>query len=311
MFLFIVLINLIGFKKQNKHLGNTITNPVKSRKPLESIHLKYIDDFSVAESLNLKEKLVYRHDSSLPRPLEYHSRTEHFLPKSESKVQGLLDEIVKYTTDHKMKINKQKSKVMLFNPSKKFDFNPQLSLDNSTLSLVENYQLLGVIIQSNMKWDMNTNYICGKAYDRIWMIRRLKALGATDTELVDVYIKQVRCVLEMAAPVWTPALTKGQITQIERVQKTVCAVILGSRYSDYNSAIKTLDLKNLSDRRLELCKTFSKNCFKSEKYNTWFVKRNEHAINTRSKKNTLKQVTTRTTRYEKSPLPYMTALLNK
>ena len=74
-----------------------------------------------------------------------------------------------------------------------------------------------------MKWDMNTNYICGKAYDRIWMIRRLKALGATNTELVDVYIKQVRCVLEMAAPVWTPALTKGQITQIERVQKTVCA----------------------------------------------------------------------------------------
>ena len=64
-----------------------------------------------------------------------------------------------------------------------------------------------------MKWDMNTNYICGKAYDRIWMIRRLKALGATNTELVDVYIKQVRCVLEMAAPVWTPALTKGQITQ--------------------------------------------------------------------------------------------------
>ena len=95
-----------------------------------------------------------------------------------------------------------------------------------------------------MKWDMNTNYICGKAYDRIWMIRRLKALGATNTELVDVYIKQVRCVLEMAAPVWTPALTKGQITQIERVQKTVCAVILGSSYSDYNSAMKTLDLKN-------------------------------------------------------------------
>ena len=210
-----------------------------------------------------------------------------------------------------MKINKQKSKVMLFNPSKKFDLNPQLSLDNSTLSLVENYQLLGVIIQSNMKWDMNTNYICGKACDRIYMIRRLKALGATDTELVDVYIKQVRCVLEMAAPVWTPALTKGQITQIERVQKTVCAVILGSSYSDYNSAIKSLDLNNLSDRKLELLKTFSKHCFKSEKYNTWFIKRNDQSIDTRSKKNALKQITTRTIRYEKSPLPYMTAPLNK
>ena len=265
MFLFIVLINLIGFGNQKKHIGNTITKPMNSRKPLDTIHLKFIDDFSVAESLNLKEKLVHRTDYSLPRPLEYHNRTEHFLPESESKVQGLLDVIVKYTTDHKMKINNQKSKVMLFNSSKKFDFNPQLSLDNCTLDLVENYQLLGVIIQSNMRWDMNTNYICSKAYDRIWMIRRLKSLGATNTELVDVYKKQVRCVLEMAAPVWTPALTKCQIAQIERVQKTVCAVILGSSYSDYNSAMKNLNLKNLSDRRLELCTKFSKKCFKSKK----------------------------------------------
>ena len=70
-------------------------------------------------------------------------------------------------------------------------------------------------------------------------------------------------------------------------------------------------MKNLSDRRLDLCKTFSQNCFKSEKYNTWFAKKNDQSINTRSKKNTLKQVTTRTVRYEKSPLPYLTALLNK
>ena len=154
---------------------------------------------------------------------------------------------------------------MQFNSSTKFDFNSKLSLVNGTnLSLVENYQLLGVIIQSNMKWDLNTNYICGKAYDRIWMIRRLKALGATCSELVDVYNKQVRCVLEMAAPVWTPALTKCQVTQIERVQMTVCSVILGFSYCGYSSAGKTHNLMSLSDRRVELCTTFSK----SEKYKT-------------------------------------------
>ena len=145
----------------------------------------------------------------------------------------------------------------------------------------------------------------------LWMIRRLKSLGATNTELADVYKKQARCVLEMAAPVWTPALTKCQIAQIERVQKTVCAVILGSSYSDYNSAMKNLNLKNLSDRRLELCTKFSKKCFKSKKYNTWFAKRDDQPINTRSKKSTMLQVTTRTSRFEKSPLPYMTDVLNK
>ena len=79
---------------------------------------------------------------------------------------------------------------MQFNSSTKFDFNSKLSLVIGTnLSFVEKYQLLGVIIQSNIKWDLNTNYICGKAYDIIWMIRRLNALGATCSELVDVYNK--------------------------------------------------------------------------------------------------------------------------
>ena len=264
----------------------------------------------MAESLNLKEQLVHK-NGSFPRPLEYHNRTEHVLPKSESKVQKLLDEIVEYTNIHKMKINNEKSKVMLFNPSKKLDFNPQLSLVSGTnLSLVESYQLLGVIIQNNLKWDLNTNYICAKAYERIWMIRRLKGLGATHSELVDIYKKQVRCVLEMAAPVWTPALTKSQINQIERVQKTVCAVILGPGYWNYSFAMTVLQLEPLSDRRLELCKTFSNKCLKSEKYQKWFVKRNDHLVKTRSKKTTLYPVTTRTARYEKSPLPYLTKLLN-
>ena len=84
------------------------------------------------------------------------------------------------------------------------------------------------------------------------MIRRLKGLGATHSELVDIYKKQVRCVLEMAAPVWTPALTKSPINQIERVQKTVCAVILGPGYWNYSFALTMLKLDPLSDRRLEL-----------------------------------------------------------
>ena len=139
--------------------------------------------------------------------------------------------MVDYAEAHKMKVNHDKSKVILFNSSKKFDFMPQLSLEPGiNLTLVESFQLLGVIVQSNLKWDQNTDYICTKAYERIWMIRRLKLLGASSTELVDVYNKQVRSVLEMAVVVWNPALTKHQVAQIERVQKTVCANIMRNSY---------------------------------------------------------------------------------
>ena len=48
-------------------------------------------------------------------------------------------------------------------------------------------------------------------------LRRLKANGAGIIDLVDVYSKQVRCVLELAVAVWSPGLTVGQVAQIERV----------------------------------------------------------------------------------------------
>ena len=54
------------------------------------------------------------------------------------------------------------------------------------LGLVESCNLPGVIIQSNLKWNKNTDDICKRAFDRMWMIRRLKALDANNNELIDV-----------------------------------------------------------------------------------------------------------------------------
>ena len=143
------------------------------------------------------------------------------------------------------------------------------------------------------------------------MIRRLKALGASHEELVDVYSKQVRCVLELAALVWNPGLTAGQNAQIERVQKTVCSIILAQDYSTYEDALLTLDLSKLSDRRLVLNLKFANKCYKSDKYKHWFeVSDNcQQGMQTRSVKLGLKPVHSRTKRYKKSPLPYLTTLL--
>ena len=47
-------------------------------------------------------------------------------------------------------------------------------------------KLLGVIIQSNLKWNKNTDDICKWAFSRMWMIRRLKALGANNNDQIDV-----------------------------------------------------------------------------------------------------------------------------
>jgi hypothetical protein len=68
---------------------------------------------------------------------------------------------------------------MLFNTGRKYDFMPRLELENeSYLEVVEECKLLGVMLQSNMKWYANTNFICQKGYAHLWMLRRLRSHGA-------------------------------------------------------------------------------------------------------------------------------------
>ena len=114
---------------------------------------------------------------------------------------------VDYGDKHEMKINHKKTKAMLFNPCTSVDFMPDIKLGSHQLEVVEEIKLLGITVRSDMKWHSNTQAIVQKANKRLWILRRLKHMGATDLDMVDMYIKQIRSILELAVPVWQGALT--------------------------------------------------------------------------------------------------------
>ena len=169
---------------------------------------------------------------------------------------------------------------------------------------------MGVIISNDLKWDENTEYITKRGYNKLWVLRRLKLNGANKSELRDIYCKHVRSVLEYAAVVWHPGLTLENTTSIERVQKSALAIILGKDYLSYENALARLDMEKLSTRREVLCKKFALKALKSEKYSSWFVTE-EKTYNTRRKVNKLKPTQTRTARFNKSTIPYLTNLINQ
>ena len=152
---------------------------------------------------------------------------------------------------------------MVFNPNKKYDFHPTVTTDTgTTLDIEEEFKLLGIKITSDMKWHANTQYICAKGYSKLWMLRNLKKLGASIPDLLDVYIKQCRSVLELAVPAWSPGLTVGDSNKIERVQKSAFAIILGKQYSSYRKALEQLQMETLVDRRVTLCQKFARKAYK-------------------------------------------------
>ena len=110
LFLFIIQINDAGFPKEVKELGKNITQNTNKRKEIPTSHWKYVDDLTIAEAIDLKKSLVKDTENSLEKPLTFHNRTEHILPKHKSKVQEQLQQIQDYATENEMKININKTK---------------------------------------------------------------------------------------------------------------------------------------------------------------------------------------------------------
>ena len=312
MFLFLILINGAGFRNKIKNTGKVITANPNKRKPLDEIHLKFIDDMTGAISIDIKDNLERNPEPNPIRPFRYHDRTQHILPEDKNQLQDFLDDLSKYTNDHQMRINDSKTKVILFNNAVKSDFFPNLAINDIPLDVVEELRLLGVMVRSDLSWRSNTSNICQKAYARLWMLRRLKPLGASIGDLVDVYEKQIRCVLEFATAVWTPGLTNDEVNQIERVQKAAFSIILAKQYRSYESALKLLNMETLSDRRNAINLKFAKKCLKNEKYSNWFCKMTptDQQTKTRSKVTELIPVRARTKTFLKSPIAYLTNLIN-
>ena len=215
-----------------------------------------------------------------------------------------------YATQNEMKLNLRKTKFMMFNACQTIDFLPTLNIEGQAIELVEEIKILGVVISSDLKFSKNTEYMVQRAFKRLWMLRRLKTLGASYAQLIDVYEKQIRSILELAVPAWHSCLTLADKLDIERVQRAALQVIFGPKYSSYSSACELAGLNTLEVRRNKLCKKFAYKAVKHPKHSRWF-KVNDHVTNTRQKQPTFCPVISRTSRFDNSPISYMTKLLNK
>ena len=147
-FLFIVLISDLGFDGQTNNIGEIATRKLKV---MNEIHLKYVDDLTIAEKINLKEALVKVDGDNRPQPGSYHAWTGHVLKPSNSKVFDQLNNIEHYANENGMKLNHKKTKLMVFNEAKTKDFMPSFVMNGNELDVVEETKLLGVVITSDMK----------------------------------------------------------------------------------------------------------------------------------------------------------------
>ena len=197
---------------------------------------KFVDDLTTLEIVNLLTIGLCSANIKHQVP-NYLTDNNQFIHAEDLKSQKYLDEINSWTKLHKMKLNSKKTKTMLFNFTYNYQFRTRLTVDNEVLETVDNTKLLGTVISSDLKWDLNTNRIVKRAYAKMELVRKLSGFGAPTSDLKIIYVTFVRSQLEKSSCVWHSGLTQENEVDLERVQKLALKIILKNDYKNYQNAL--------------------------------------------------------------------------
>ena len=139
----------------------------------------------------------------------------------ESQLQCYLSKLNQWSHKNNMKLNPSKCLAMNVSFSRNQQLPGTYCIDNTQLPWVSSAKILGVIIQSNLKWDGHVSEIRKKCNRKLYMFRSIKQHGLSVDDLKTVYIGYIRPVLEYCAPVFNSGLTMCQRKCLEQIQKRV------------------------------------------------------------------------------------------
>ena len=276
--------------------------------PVED-RFKFVDDLTVLEVINLVNMTIQSYDVTNHVPSDI-STNNQYIDGTQLKSQKYLDEIDQWSTNQKMVISQPKTKAMIINFTRNYQFNTRLKLKNENIEMVSKMKILGTIVNDKLTWDENCAQLIKKVNSRMVLIRTAKEFGATVKESVHLWIVFCRSLLEQSCTVWHSNLTQENFEDLERTQKTFAKLVLGQKYKNYEDALIKLNLHPLNERRENLCFNFAKSGIRNSTL-TDLLPRNtkDHIMNTR-KFETHNVDFTNTERYGRSSVPYMQRLLN-
>ena len=116
-----------------------------------ALTLKFFDDATTSSAINLKKSLI-PDNKERERPLNYLEHCGFVLADESNSMQKNLDKLIEFTDANKMRINDTKTKVMIFNKTRKFQFPPELTIKGSQLEVVNEHKVLSLVVSSDLKW---------------------------------------------------------------------------------------------------------------------------------------------------------------
>ena len=246
-----------------------------------SLRLLYIDDSLIAVPLYLDRFCV----KLLPTDGPY-GRLQGCglgIPGAWNSLEHRLRDVDRNAKAIGMKLNRNKTKLIVFNPTDNRQCVPFVSLEEGEpLQCVEEMRMLGLVFDEKLTWWPFVADVKKRTNAKIWSLVKLREAGASPKQLVEVYIARVRGVVEYGAQVYGCCLNKGQSQVLESIQARCLQIVLGKQSRSYRANLAALNLPRLDDRRVQLMQSFAISAYRSVHHRWWFSPNKPSLTKTRS-----------------------------
>ena len=116
---------------------------------------------------------------------------QKYLPSQNIQMQEYLNNILQWTAENRMQVNGKKTKLMIVNFTRNYQFSARLYLGDDLLEIVEETRLLGCIITSDLKFHRNTDVMIKKAYATMTIIIKLYSFHVPVEDLIHIYTYRI------------------------------------------------------------------------------------------------------------------------
>ena len=173
---------------------------------------------------------------------------------------------------------------MIINFTDKHQFHTRLQLKGQTIEIVPKMKILGTVVTDRLSWDENCAILVKKVNAWMQLLKTVWSFGFSKEELVHLWKIFCRSILEQTCVLWDSGLTEQNRTDLERTQKTFTKLVLQEEYTDYKSALLTLQLETLEIRQKTLSLNFAMFSLADGLLRDLFpLRRKAHLMKTRSK----------------------------
>ena len=269
----------------------------------------YVDDTTVLECIDLPSTTLPLIPTHQPHGL---LRGQGLgIPGVSLAVQHILNDVNQVANVMDMSLNLKKTNLVMFNPTKIYQAIPYVAVNgHAPLQVVEEVRLLGLLLDSNLTWWPLVTDIYKRCSKKLWCLVRLRDAGATPEQLITMYKLRIRSILDYCAPAYHPLLNGLQSDHLEKIQRRALQIIRGREAKSYRLNRLHFDLSLLSERREELTKNFAIKTLRSHRHTFWYTRSDPAPCHTRVVPPRFKIRDTTTQRAEKSPITYMSHILN-